>query len=74
MKLPRLTKIFTVDIYLKSGTVQRKEFLEFSWKYTGDEGITSLKWKTADGNHWFIDLNSIASINVISYRTRIRLR
>jgi hypothetical protein len=74
MKLPRLTKIFTVDIYLKSGAVQRKEFLEFSWKYTGDEGITSLKWKTADGSSWSVRLDSIDSINVISHRTRIRLR
>ncbi len=74
MRLPRLTNIYIVDIYLKSGAVQRKEFLEFGWKYNGDDGITSLKWKTADGNSWFVCLGEISSINVVAQYTRIRLR
>ena len=73
MRLPRLTNIHTVELFLKGGAVVCKEFTDFSWKYNGN-GVTSLKWKTADGSPFYIDLDSIASISVVSRRVRFRLR
>jgi len=73
MRLPRLTRIHTVDIYLKGGAVIRKDFTQLSWKAEA-EGITNLKWTCGDGMNFVVVLDEIASINVVSSRVRIRVR
>lgn len=73
MRLPRLTYVYTVDIYLKGGAVLRKDFTDFKWKYSGSE-ITNLNWRSLPGDSFFVAIDQIAAISKISERRRIIFR
>jgi hypothetical protein len=74
MKLPRITKVSTVEIYLKSGSKVRCDFRTF--RYVMDDGtIASLRWQEDSKNcAFFVTLSEIACIVTVRTRRRIRFR
>jgi hypothetical protein len=73
MRLPRLTRIDTADIYLKGGAVLRRDFIKFSVKYSGDV-ITGLTWNTDDAKMFYVTMSDISGVQGVRSRYRIRFR
>jgi hypothetical protein len=73
MKLPRLTCIYTVNIYLKGGTIVQRDFRNFKITYNVDV-ITSLKWTTDDSSMFYVSLCDISCAQIVRSRYRFRFR
>jgi hypothetical protein len=73
MRLPRLTRINTIDIYLKGGAILRRDFIKFNIKYSGDI-INGLTWNTDDDRMFYVTMSDISAVQTVRNRYRIRFR
>jgi hypothetical protein len=73
MRLPHLTLVQTIDIYLKGGAILRRDFIKFSVKYSGDV-ITGLTWNTDDSEMFYVTMSDISGVQGVRSRYKIRFR
>jgi hypothetical protein len=73
MRLPRLTRIYTIDIYLKGGAVLRRDFRKFVIKFEGDD-ITGVTWNTDDDKMFYVTMADISAVECVRNRYRFRFR